>query len=1018
MAAVCVEADAASRSIHQAAPSNGSGAADLMYTTFAGTYDSPTVIGKKPMRRIFAMMAAVLAFALAHTGAAQAQPDIRYLTFDVDIALRQDGSFFVQMVQRLEFDGEYSSAFFEIPLDYTTTIENVELFTLPEDGNVAEAEPLDAAVDYGSGSIFVEWAYPTTQPGDVRSFMLTYDVIGGLWTYPQQDFLMWDAVNADRSGLPVDSSRVTVTLPPSVDPDAVEFNADGPPVDASVEGNRVVFEATAPLPDGEAFNVVVRFPHGLLDASVSGWQKEEDRETLELTIDRIDTSLAVQPDGAVQVHERMEVSVERSYLYEASRFLALTYIDDVQDVAIAKDGEALQRSPGDCEMCFALLEQPRQAGWVRYAGVEEGVLIDEDAGGSLTLDWSFPAVGPGESAVFDLRYTLEGALRAGDEDQLLTWDVLPDYDVPVQAATVTVLLPPGVEDDALTVEGSAAMRGPQPGPDGGLLYSYDGPVQPHARWQVAVTLPAAATTAAPPRWQNEWEQAIVEQQAAAAAAAQRGLALRVGGLAGLVLGVLGLVFSWYRWGRERVRQQLGGYVAEPPSELDPAIVAYLVERKATARGVLAAVFHLAQLGVITIDGDAALTLRRVREDPLRPGERLATPAGDGARVSEHSAYLFNSVIAPVAPVSQPAALAALEPRLEAALPELHAHMAADIRRYFTATPQASWELRRAAPWWLGALIVASIALFTGASAGMGALQCLALPAVLALGVIGAAAGRRGGEAAYSDEGATEAEQWRRFRAYLQDLKKYGDQADAQDILDRYFAYAVALGVENVVLEQAEELGGRRPVWMPMPSDPLGRPWPRQSSRQATGRPVAGRRPAPLPGGASAPRAEGERPTLSGMSHSMGAGLSGASNRMATMLDAASGSAAPRVTISGGGSERTLTWKPGTSAQQVMDDILKQPFRDLRAQEQARQAAKAAQRAAEEAQRAARQKQEGGSSGGSWGGSWGGGQGGSSSSRSSSSGSFGRRSSSHSGGSRSSSSGGSRRSGGGGKSGFR
>lgn len=977
------------------------------------------------MRSIFALLVLLLALAPAPAAVAQAEPDIRYLNFDVDIDLHQDGGFSVRMVQRLEFEGPYSSAFFEIPLDYTTTIENVELFALPENGDTAEAEPLDATVDYGSDSIFVEWTYPTTRPGDVRSFMLTYDVVGGLWVYPQQDFLTWDAVNADRSGLPVDSSRVTVTLPPSIDSDLVEYNAAGPRVEASVEGSRVLFEAAEPLPDGEAFNVVVRFPHGLVDAGVSDWQKDVDRETLGLTIDRIDTTLAVQTDGAVQVHERMEVSIERSYMYEASRFLALTYVDGVQDIMVAKDGEALRRSPGNCEMCYTVLEQPRRDGWVRYAGAEQGVRLDESAGGSLTLDWSFPAVGPGESAVFDLSYTLAGALRTGPEDQLLTWDVLPDYDVPVQEAAVTVIPPTGVGEAAVTVEGSAAMRGPQPAPEGGLLFVYDGPVQPHARWQVAVTLPADATAATPPRWQSDWEQAIAEQQAADAAAARRGLWLRMGGLAGLVLGLAGLILSWHRWGRARVRQRLGGFLAEPPSDLDPAIVAYLVERKATARGVLAAVFHLAQMGVLTIDGDAALTLRRVREEALRSGERLATPAGDEARISEHLAYLFNDIISPATAVGQPVALAALEPRLEAALPELHAHMAADIRRYFTAAPHASWELRRALPWWLAALIVASGALFLAASGGLGAVQCLAAPTVLVLAAIGLAAGRRGSAASYSDEGAAEAEQWQRFKAYLQDLKRYGDQAAAQDILDRYFAYAVALGVENVVLEQAEALGGRRPVWMPMPGDPLGRPWQGRRPRQPVGRLPSDRRtaPAPLPlpggiGGAGAPVAEGERPSLSGMSRSMGAGLAGASSRMASMLDAASGNTPTRVTLAGGGG-RVLDWAPGTPPQQVMDDILKQPFRDLRAAEQARRDAIAAQRAAEAAQRASNQGS--GGSGGGWGGTWGGGSGGSSGSRSR--GSFGSRSGSRSsfGGSSRRSSGsssGGRRSGGGGKSGFR
>ena len=61
-------------------------------------------------------------------------------------------------------------------------------------------------------------------------------------------------------------------------------------------------------------------------------------------------------------------------------------------------------------------------------------------------------------------------------------------------------------------------------------------------------------------------------------------------------------------------------------------------------------------------------------------------------------------------------------------------------------------------------------------------------------------------------GVDEANRWRAFRNYLLRIKEYGTVAAAQRILDRYFAYAVALDVDELLLAQAEEMGGRVPVW--------------------------------------------------------------------------------------------------------------------------------------------------------------------------------------------------------------
>jgi hypothetical protein len=56
---------------------------------------------------------------------ALAQADVAYERFDVNITVLADGRFTVQEIQQIRFFGEYTTGFAEIPLAYTTSIENI-----------------------------------------------------------------------------------------------------------------------------------------------------------------------------------------------------------------------------------------------------------------------------------------------------------------------------------------------------------------------------------------------------------------------------------------------------------------------------------------------------------------------------------------------------------------------------------------------------------------------------------------------------------------------------------------------------------------------------------------------------------------------------------------------------------------------------------------------------------------------------------------------------------------------------
>jgi len=142
------------------------------------------------------------------------------------------------------------------------------------------------------------------------------------------------------------------------------------------------------------------------------------------------------------------------------------------------------------------------------------------------------------------------------------------------------------------------------------------------------------------------------------------------------------------------------------------------------------------------------------------------------------------------------------------------------------------------------------------------------------------------------EGALEAAKWRAFRRYLLNLEDYGDQTEAQEILDRYFAYAVALDVQEVVLRDAERLQAQMPVWTRPVIVTSGGAAPDGGSVFA---PTLSWRPAPISEDSStagAPASDSNRPadwSLSGKSRQMGASLSLASLSLSRTLTAATGS---------------------------------------------------------------------------------------------------------------------------------
>lgn len=934
-----------------------------------------------------------------------------YEHFNTDLTLHEDGVLHVRMVQQIRFDDVFSGAYYAIPVDYSTSINNIQLWGAASEAANYELDTVDLwpivpnYIENNGNEIVVDWNYPPTKAGDVRLFVLEYDAYGVVWVYPDQDYLRWQAVNDDRSGVDVEESVVTLTLPDIIPMDQVTTTSEVAGDLVTRTGQTLTFTAQEPLPNGTPFDVAAYFPHGLMPINVQEWQRVSDGEFLAIELEDFHADLTINADGTLNVHEDSTLTVEAGALHQGFRTQSLQYIDQMDVMSVTVNEQALAEGQGDCTGCYVTGVLPRSDNWVYLDPDSEQVTINEDSGGVYNIDWYTPLpVQPGGMVSNTIDFQADGVLRVNDENQLLTWQVVPDYGQPVRRASLRLVLPPGVDVDDIVMEAPREQGAPQLQPDGSLLYQYDGPVVPNA-WQIALTLPANATSAEPPVWQQQHEDVMAQADAATVRRARTQLILRVLGILALVGALLAAIYGWMRWGRRKVKETLGGYVSEPPSQQSPAMVSYLVDRKASEQGILGSIFYLAWLKLLEIDLDGEIKLRRIRNEPLELNPRLTDAYGGTVPISRHLQALFDQVLVPALPLNQWVALDSIGPRLRDKLPEIYALLGSDVQKFFInipgsrsdAIPGFVWTIIYGTllglisigwlPWYLGFIIgFVALAIFVGSSAIQSA--------------------RQGG---YSDAGAVEADKWRRFKTYLQEIKKFGDQAAAQEIIDRYFGYAVAFGIEKVVLAQATEMGVLRPIWMPntisstQPSqdrEPL-RP-PRQTTTGTGGFPWSRPRPA-------IPTVAIERPTFAGMSEQLGESLSRASRNLGSLLGTAAGdagSSARTVVLNSNLRRREMEWKPNTPVSSILDDIMRQSLSDARAI----QAREIARREAASASSS--------SSGGGW--DWGSGSSSSSSSRSS--GGFGHSSSSSSSFSSSSrsssSSSSSSRSGGGGRSGFR
>ncbi|MDP9363999.1 MAG: DUF2207 domain-containing protein, partial [Chloroflexota bacterium] len=226
--------------------------------------------------------------------AARAQGrSVEWARFDVTLDLREDGTYHVEERQAIDFEGgAYTFGFANIPLARAEDIGNIQISAVS--GN--QTEPYEfvppAAFDREPGTfsyrrtstqIEIEWGFPPAR-NEQRTFLLAYDVAGGLLSYLDRDLpfqeISWIAVGEETTETaPVREATMTIRLPTAVDPAQTNFRPGDDAAELTPDG-RVWSWTASDLDAGESFEPGLRFPP-LIAAAPPSWQPAFDEQQAE-----------------------------------------------------------------------------------------------------------------------------------------------------------------------------------------------------------------------------------------------------------------------------------------------------------------------------------------------------------------------------------------------------------------------------------------------------------------------------------------------------------------------------------------------------------------------------------------------------------------------------------------------------------------------------------------------------------------------------------------------------------------
>ena len=213
--------------------------------------------------------------------------------FDVEMTLLENGDMAVVETQVLNFSGEpFTFGYGTILTGSVGNNDNISNISLREgDLNYQESgsnAPGTFEVSRSRNEVRIDWYFEPALGQRTYTFSYTIEggVIVGTLDEGSGDQIFWKAIPSDHPGR-IQNSTVTIRLPEGVEPQRyiddgtylVEGLAAGDSnlveTRVSDNGRIITYNLTQPLLTGQALEVRVQFPHGLLDIPTPSWQQRQ-----------------------------------------------------------------------------------------------------------------------------------------------------------------------------------------------------------------------------------------------------------------------------------------------------------------------------------------------------------------------------------------------------------------------------------------------------------------------------------------------------------------------------------------------------------------------------------------------------------------------------------------------------------------------------------------------------------------------------------------------------------------------
>ncbi|HYO50963.1 MAG TPA: DUF2207 domain-containing protein [Chloroflexia bacterium] len=587
-------------------------------------------------------------------------------------------------------------------------------------------------------------------------------------------------------------------------------------------------------------------------------------QTNEFHMDQYDAEITVNADSSLDVTETLVYVFDSGSFKRGLREIPLDRVESITGVSVV---ETTNGTSTDYRETTFNEDSERDLGVPETFGTKV-------SGNWLRIRWIFPETTSGTRS-FRVSYHVTGAIRVYDDRDELQWKAIPPgWQGEIDRSSVTVNLPGSVDVNSLTLASQPELAARTQG--NSVTWS-DNNVNDGL--EIGVQLPKGVVQATKPGWQqavDDEEKFLAELEKNEPLFSFIALVLT---LVILVGGILWVLRRWYRAGRDKPVKLLTDYLTEPPSSLPPGLVGTLLDESADVRDVIATVVDQGTKGNLTI-----------RES--EKGGLLSTKDFEYTQTNSNVQYRFEDmVLSAVFSKGSPVRLSDLKNTFYSKLPPIYDEMYRNLvaLKYFPENPKGVRTRNRV----IGVLLIVLgvVLFFLGITVGLLFSPLMMLPGVAVVIVGIGATITAGAMPRKTDFGSEEAEKWRAFSRYLQQMQKYTNVEAASDKFQKYLPYAVALGIERQLITQFNSVPAAMPTWYAPYGYypyPVGVPVGGGHSSHTRGGDGGGGVPSFDPGGAMQNMSDSFAGSMQGMANSFTDMVNSASNIM-TSQPSSSGS---------------------------------------------------------------------------------------------------------------------------------